>query len=89
MGDDCSQLDSIQMVDFRPFRFSYPQGWVINPPSQQIAMELYFDEQTMNVAEGEVKYWEGIMRVREEKHTGKQIGIGYTELAGMRPSTAR
>ena len=26
---------------------------------------------------GEVKYWEGVMRVREENHTGRQIGIGY------------
>jgi predicted secreted hydrolase len=37
------------------------------------------------VAEEEVKYWEGIMRVREENHTGKQIGIGYMELAGYAP----
>jgi len=39
----------------------------------------------MNVAPGEVKYWEGIMRVREGDISGKQIGIGYMELAGYAP----
>jgi predicted secreted hydrolase len=59
--------------------------WVIETPAGKYALQPYFDEQTMNVAKGEVKYWEGIMRIREGGMGGKQIGMGYMELAGYAP----
>ena len=70
------------------FGFSYPLDWTLSTPIGNFAVEPYFDEQTMNVAEGEVKYWEGIMRVREANLSGEQIGIGYMELAGYAPITS-
>jgi predicted secreted hydrolase len=59
--------------------------WIISTPMGSYAAEPYFDEQTMNTAKGEVKYWEGIMRIREGDHAGRQVGNGYMELAGYAP----
>ena len=67
------------------FGFSYPLDWTLSTPAGDFAIEPYFDEQTMNVAEEESNYWEGIMRVRETNLSGEQIGIGYMELAGYVP----
>ena len=67
------------------FGFSYPLDWTLSTPVGDFALEPYFDEQTMNVGEGESKYWEGIMRIREGDLSGKQIGVGYNELAGYAP----
>jgi len=62
-----------------------PLDWTLVTPVGKFALQPYFDGQTMNVAPGEVKYWEGIMRVRDGDISGKQIGIGYMELAGYAP----
>jgi predicted secreted hydrolase len=67
------------------FGFSYPLDWTFSTPAGDFAIEPYFDEQTMNVGEGESKYWEGIMRIREGHLSGEQIGVGYMELAGYAP----
>jgi len=36
----------------------------------------------LTISEGESKYWEEIIRIREGDLSGKQIGVGYNELAG-------
>jgi hypothetical protein len=59
--------------------------WILDTPVGRYALEPYFDEQTMGVGEGQVKYWEGIMRVRAGDHTGKQVGVAYLEMAGYAP----
>ncbi len=71
------------------FGFMYPLDWILNTPVGEFALEPYFDEQTMNVAKGEVKYWEGIMRIRGENLTGRQIGKGYMELTGYSPISSQ
>jgi predicted secreted hydrolase len=84
-GEDAANLTAIRWWKSDLFGFRYPLDWVIDTPVGRYALQPYFDEQTMNVAEGEVKYWEGIMRVREGDSSGEQIGIGYMELAGYAP----
>jgi predicted secreted hydrolase len=85
IGDEAVNLTATRWWMSDLFGFRYPLDWILNTPVGEFAMEPYFDEQTMNVAKGEVKYWEGIMRVREGNLTGKQIGKGYMELAGYSP----
>lgn len=84
-GRDAANLTATRQWTSDLFGFTYPLDWVIDTPVGRYALQPYFDEQTMNVAEGEVKYWEGIMRIREGDLSGEQIGIGYMELAGYAP----
>jgi predicted secreted hydrolase len=84
-GGDAANLTSTRWWTSDLFGFRYPLEWIINTPAGRYALEPYFDEQAMNVANGEVKYWEGMVRVREKDHSGRQIGIGYMELAGYAP----
>lgn len=84
-GEGAANLTPTRWWTSDLFGFRYPLDWVIDTPVGRYALQPYFDEQTMNVAEGEVKYWEGIMRVREGDLSGEQIGIGYMELAGYAP----
>lgn len=84
-GKDSANLTATRWWKSDLFGFSYPLDWILDTPAGRYALQPYFDEQTMNVAEGEVKYWEGIMRVREGDLSGKQIGIGYMELASYAP----
>lgn len=65
--------------------FSYPLDWAFSTPVGDLAIEPYFDEQTMNVGVEGSEYWEGMMRVRKANLSGEQIGIGYMELAGYAP----
>jgi predicted secreted hydrolase len=88
-GEDAANLKATRWWTSDLFGFRYPLEWVINTPVGRFALEPYFDEQTMNVAKGEVKYWEGIVRVRETDHSGKQIGTGYMELAGYAPISSQ
>ena len=88
-GEDAANLTASRWWTSDLFGFSYPLEWVISTPVGRFALEPYFDEETMNVAKGEVKYWEGIMRVRENDHRGRQIGIGYMELAGYAPMSSQ
>jgi predicted secreted hydrolase len=84
-GENAANLTPTRWWTSDLFGFRYPLDWVIDTPVGRFALQPYFDEQTMNVAEGEVKYWEGIMRVREGDLSGEQIGTGYMELAGYAP----
>jgi predicted secreted hydrolase len=84
-GEDAANLTATRWWKSDLFGFRYPLDWTIDTPVGKYALQPYFDEQTMNVAPGEVKYWEGLMRVREGDISGKQIGIGYMELAGYAP----
>lgn len=84
-GEDAANLTVTRWWTSDLFGFKYPLDWVIDTTVGKFAMEPYFDEQTMNVGEGEVKYWEGVMRVRKGDLSGKQIGIGYMELTGYAP----
>jgi predicted secreted hydrolase len=84
-GEDAANLTATRWWKSDLFGFRYPLDWTIDTPVGKFALQPYFDEQTMNVAPGEVKYWEGIMRVRDGDISGKQIGIGYMELAGYAP----
>jgi predicted secreted hydrolase len=84
-GGEAANLTSSRWWTSDLFGFRYPLDWVIDTPVGKYALQPYFDEQTMNVAKGEVKYWEGIMRVREGDISGKQKGIGYLELASYAP----
>jgi predicted secreted hydrolase len=84
-GENAANLTPTRWWTSDLFGFRYPMDWVIDTPVGRFALQPYFDEQTMNVAEGEVKYWEGIMRVREGDLSGEQIGTGYMELAGYAP----
>ena len=84
-GEDAANLTATRWWKSDLFGFKYPLDWTIDTPVGKYALQPYFDEQTMNVAPGEVKYWEGLMRVREGDLSGKQIGIGYMELAGYAP----
>ncbi len=84
-GDDAANLTVKRWWTSDLFGFKYPLDWTLNTPVGKFALEPYFDEQTMNSAEGEVKYWEGIMRVREGDQSGRQIGVGYMELTGYAP----
>jgi predicted secreted hydrolase len=84
-GENAANLTAKRWWTSDLFGFRYPLEWIIDTPTGRYALQPYFDEQTMNVAKGEVKYWEGIMRVREGDISGKQIGIGYMELAGYAP----
>lgn len=88
-GDGAANLTATRWWTSDLFGFRYPLEWIIKTPVGNYALEPYFDEQTMNVAKGEVKYWEGVMRVREENHTGRQIGIGYMELASYAPISSQ
>ena len=88
-GDNAANLTSTRWWTSDLFGFRYPLEWIIDTPAGRYALEPYFDEQTMNVAKGEVKYWEGMVRVREKDHSGKQIGIGYMELAGYAPISSQ
>ncbi len=62
------------------FGIRYPIEWIIATPAGTFAIEPYFDEQTMALP-SLVKYWEGLVRVREGSHAGPQIGTAYMELA--------
>ncbi|OPY51145.1 MAG: Hydroxyneurosporene synthase (CrtC) [Methanosaeta sp. PtaU1.Bin112] len=84
-GEEAANLTANRWWESDLFGFRYPLDWTIDTPIGKLALQPYFDEQTMNVAPGEVKYWEGIIRVREGDLNGKQIGIGYMELAGYAP----
>lgn len=84
-GEDAANLTATRWWKSDLFGFRYPLDWTIVTRVGKFALQPYFDEQTMNVAPGEAKYWEGIMRVREGDLSGKQIGIGYMELAGYAP----
>lgn len=84
-GKDAANLTFTRLWTSDLFGFAYPLEWIISTPMGSYAAEPYFDEQTMNTDNGEVKYWEGIMRIREGNHAGKQVGIGYMELAGYAP----
>lgn len=84
-GEEAANLTATRCWRSDLFGFKYPLDWTIDTPVGKYALQPYFDEQSMNVAPGEVKYWEGIMRVREGDISGKQIGIGYMELAGYAP----
>ena len=84
-GKDAANLTATRWWKSDLFGFRYPLDWSLVTPVGKFALQPYFDEQTMNVAPGEVKYWEGIMRVCEGDLSGKQIGIGYMELAGYAP----
>lgn len=88
-GKDAANLTATRWWKSDLFGFRYPLDWVIDTPVGRYALQPYFDEQTMNIAEGEVKYWEGIMRVRERDLSGEQIGIGYMELAGYAPRVSQ
>ena len=68
------------------FGLRYPLDWVIETPVGNFALQPYFDEQTMDIEGSPTKYWEGIMRVRAGNLNGEQIGIGYLELVGYKPS---
>ncbi|MBN1322797.1 MAG: hypothetical protein JW986_02185 [Methanotrichaceae archaeon] len=85
LGEDAANLTATRWWRSDLFGFRYPLEWIIDAPTGRYALEPYFDEQTMNTGEGEVKYWEGIMRVRNSDPSGEQIGIGYMELAGYAP----
>ena len=84
-GENSANLTATRWWTSDRFGFRYPLDWVIETPAGKYVLQPYFDEQTMNVAKGEVKYWEGIMRIREGDMGGKQIGMGYMELAGYAP----
>jgi len=84
-GENAANLTTTRWWKSDLFGFKYPLDWTIDTPVGKYALQPYFDEQTMNVAKGEVKYWEGIMRVRQGDMGGEQIGIGYIELAGYAP----
>ncbi|MBN1234941.1 MAG: hypothetical protein JW999_02705 [Methanotrichaceae archaeon] len=84
-GEDAGNLTATRWWKSDLFDFRYPLDWTIDTPAGKYALQPYFDEQTMNVAEGEIKYWEGLMRVREGDMSGEQIGIGYMELVGYAP----
>ncbi|MFB3763821.1 MAG: lipocalin family protein [Methanotrichaceae archaeon] len=84
-GKGAGNLTSTRLWTSDLFGFTYPLEWIISTPMGNYAAEPYFDEQIMNTANGEPKYWEGIMHIREENHAGEQIGIGYMELAGYAP----
>jgi predicted secreted hydrolase len=84
-GEDAANLTATRWWKSDLFGFKYPLDWTLDTPVGKYALQPYFDEQTMNVAKGEVKYWEGIMRIRKGDTHGKQIGIGYMELAGYAP----
>ena len=68
-----------------PSGTKYPLDWVLETPVGRFALEPYFDEQNMDMQDSPIKYWEGIMRVREEDLGGKQIGAGYLEMTGYAP----
>jgi predicted secreted hydrolase len=59
--------------------------WTLETPVGKFALEPYFDEQNMDVVGSPIKYWEGIMRVRDGDLSGKQIGTGYLEMTGYGP----
>jgi predicted secreted hydrolase len=84
-GEDAANLTITRWWRSDLFNFSYPVEWTLSTPIGNYSLEPYFDEQIMNVDEGEPKYWEGIMQVREEDPSGKQIGMAYMELAGYAP----
>lgn len=84
-GKDAAKLTATRMWTSDLFGFTYPLEWILSTPMGNYAVEPYFDEQTMNTANDEPKYWEGIVRIREGDHTGKQVGLGYMELAGYAP----
>lgn len=56
------------------FGFTCPMEYIIRTPVESYAAEPYFDEQIMNTANREVKYWESIMLTREGGHKGKTDG---------------
>jgi len=84
-GKDSANLTSTRLWTSDLFGFTYPLEWIISTPMGNYAAEPYFDEQNMNTANGQTKYWEGIMRFRERDHAGAQIGQGYMELTGYAP----
>jgi predicted secreted hydrolase len=68
-----------------PSGTKYPLDWILETPVGRFALEPYFDEQNMDMQDSPIKYWEGIMRVREIDLGGKQIGAGYLEMTGYAP----
>ncbi len=84
-GEDSFNMTVTRWWTSDIFGLSYPLDWKLSTPVGDFAIEPYFDEQTMNVAEEESNYWEGIMRVREANLSGEQIGVGYMELARYAP----
>jgi predicted secreted hydrolase len=88
-GEDAGNLTATRWWKSDLFGFRYPLDWVIDTPAGKYALQPYFDEQIMNAAEGEIKYWEGIMRVRDGDLSGEQIGMCYMELAGYAPISSQ
>lgn len=84
-GRDAANLTVTRWWTSDLFGFRYPMEWTIDTPVGRYALQPYFDEQTMNVAQGEVKYWEGLMHVRSGDQSGPQIGTAFMELAGYAP----
>jgi predicted secreted hydrolase len=81
--------DAAKMVATRwwtsPYGTKYPLDWVLETSVGKFALEPYFDEQNMDVEGSPLKYWEGMMRIRNGELGGEQIGTGYLEMIGYAP----
>jgi predicted secreted hydrolase len=68
-----------------PYGTKYPLDWILQTPAGNFALEPYFDEQNVDLVDSPLKYWEGIIRVRNRELGGDQIGTGYLEMIGYAP----
>ena len=64
-----------------PSGATYPVGWTIAVPGEQIALTVNTPLETQELATtgAGIAYWEGAVRVRE---SGQEVGRGYLEMTG-------